>query len=247
MYIVYKITNKKDKKVYIGFTSRSKKQRLREHYSDAKNKKGSLLHEAIRQYGKESFNISVISRVSNFEKANIKEIYFIKKYKSNDPNFGYNKTIGGTGINMFRNKEWCQKISISRGKYCRSEKGKKEASIRLKKLWTTPEFRKTYTEKRTKFRHTEESKRKMSASLIKIRKEHPEKFKNPPIRCTPHSEETKRKMSLAQKGKHHFKHTEEAKEKIRLAGIYKMWPKDEKIKLIQKHIKIWRKTHVLSN
>jgi len=50
-YIVYKITNKKNGKSYIGKTEYSLEHRWNRHLSSAKNGSKFRFHSAIRKYG----------------------------------------------------------------------------------------------------------------------------------------------------------------------------------------------------
>ena len=52
MGIVYIATNRENGKQYIGYTSRTLSQRIREHKSHTKN---SIFHSALRKYGIEMF------------------------------------------------------------------------------------------------------------------------------------------------------------------------------------------------
>lgn len=103
MSYIYKITNKVNNKVYIGYTSRDAETRFKEHCRDArfknKNKlsKMTYLQKAIMKYGEKSFNYEEIYELSAFEDLNWSEIekQFIVKYNSNIHEIGYNLTEGG--------------------------------------------------------------------------------------------------------------------------------------------------------
>lgn len=98
MYSIYKITNKINNKVYIGF-SNNVARRWNEHIKGAVvNKYNYPLHKAIRKYGEFNFTIEVILE-SKDGKYLLEEMepYFIKKYDSFGKN-GYNLTEGGEGI-----------------------------------------------------------------------------------------------------------------------------------------------------
>lgn len=53
------------------------------------------LYRAVRKYGWDSFTKEILVDNLTREQGNIKEQYYIKKYKSNNPKFGYNLTVGG--------------------------------------------------------------------------------------------------------------------------------------------------------
>ena len=81
---IYKITNKINKKVYIG-QSNEPERRWREH-CERQEKYESLIHKAIMKYGKENFIFEILGW---FEDYNEKEIQFIQEYRSLSP-YGYN-------------------------------------------------------------------------------------------------------------------------------------------------------------
>ena len=99
MGCIYKITNKYNNKSYIGQTRRNLEVRLKEHYRDAYRPKSgmydSLFHRAIRKYGREAFESSILE-FCNDEELNNKEQYWIKYYTTFP--YGYNMNYGGDYI-----------------------------------------------------------------------------------------------------------------------------------------------------
>ncbi len=97
-YIVYKITNKKNGKPYIGKTEYSLEHRWNRHLSSAKNGSKFRFHSAIRKYGEDCWDLSVIETYQTEDEnfINEKESHFIKLFESNTKK-GYNATSGGTG------------------------------------------------------------------------------------------------------------------------------------------------------
>ena len=97
MGYIYKITNSINGRVYIGQTRRNVRTRWREHiyysYHQAKHYH-AILHAAIRKYGKEAFEVSIIEECEN-DRLNEREIYWIKQYNSIKE--GYNISRGGDG------------------------------------------------------------------------------------------------------------------------------------------------------
>lgn len=95
---IYKIENIINKKVYIGLTNRSIKERFSEHLYDSYNKKSRSynyhLHCAIRKYGIENFSIIELEECP-IEKLQEREKYWIQYFDSY--NNGYNMTLGGDG------------------------------------------------------------------------------------------------------------------------------------------------------
>ena len=174
MYKVYLITNIENKKQYVGITKFSIEERFFQH-----TKRGFLLTEAIQKYGEQNFSIELVEEVESSERAYELEIFYIQKYNTKVPN-GYNLTDGGDGIFGWE----------------ASEEYRQECSERVKLL---------HKEKKVGMygkKHTEETKKKMSASSKgnknclgrtlseeskqKIREKHLGKFV---------SEETKKKIS----------------------------------------------------
>lgn len=86
---VYKIENKINKKIYVGQTN-NLDRRTQEHKHDERN--NHPIHNAIKKYGWENFEVSVLYYGVNY---NEKEKEYIKLYKSNRKQYGYNITAGG--------------------------------------------------------------------------------------------------------------------------------------------------------
>lgn len=85
---IYKITNTINQKVYIG-QSIHPIQRFSEH---CYNNTDSLIHRAIKKYGKENFQFEIIE--PDIENYNEREKYWINYYNCISPN-GYNLSHGG--------------------------------------------------------------------------------------------------------------------------------------------------------
>ena len=116
MFIIYKITNKINNKIYIEKTCRSITIRWQEHCSKANQKDKFYFHNAISKYGKENFIVEEIERTNDENEINFLEQKWIKFYNSNNKNKGYNLTNGGDGLkkydwNEFR-KLWDEGYSI---------------------------------------------------------------------------------------------------------------------------------------
>lgn len=94
IYSIYKITNTKNNKVYIGFT-KNFERRVVEHTRNSK-KLNSHLYYAIKKHGIEVFTFEIVYQSLDFEHSkNIMETYFINLYDSYYS--GYNMTLGGDG------------------------------------------------------------------------------------------------------------------------------------------------------
>ena len=95
---------------YIGQTIRDEKIRWKEHCKAAHNPSNelysSILSKAIRKYGDNSFTVIILEDNINQEELNEKEIYYIKYYNTfylNNPEYGYNMTIGGSSFHKYSN------------------------------------------------------------------------------------------------------------------------------------------------
>lgn len=172
-YKVYKHTNLINNKVYVGIT----KQKVADRWGkDGSNYKNSPhFWQAIQQYGWNNFSHEIIQEDLTKEQACLLEKELIKKFNSQNSDYGYNITEGGDCPSM--TEETKEKISKAMmgnknglGKPCSKEKAKKISE----------------TQKGRQF--TEEHKQKLS--LAKKGSHH----KSP-------SEETRKKISDSKKKK----------------------------------------------
>jgi group I intron endonuclease len=118
--VIYKATNKLNQKSYIGKTERTFGIRLAEHIRDAKKENiTSYFHRALRKYGIDNFELTILAETDNLIELSNLEVEFIAKLNTLKPN-GYNITEGGTGGNTYRHldsdhlKEIIQKSSETR-------------------------------------------------------------------------------------------------------------------------------------
>ena len=106
-YLIYKITNTDNNKIYIGKTKEYYKKtkfgiesRLQNHINCALSKSKAndcpRLYNAIRKYGKDKFKVELLESTTE-ENIDDREIYYIKSYDSTNPNIGYNIALGGGG------------------------------------------------------------------------------------------------------------------------------------------------------
>lgn len=113
--IIYKITNTKNNKIYIGQTKQSLNKRFRDHISHAFNSKrpndlNCKLYIAMREEGINHFIIEELESIENTTRyfADKKEIDWISKLDTTNPEIGYNVDKGGHVIS-----EKCRKARIS--------------------------------------------------------------------------------------------------------------------------------------
>lgn len=116
MGYIYKVTNIKNGKVYIGQTSRSIDVRWSEHVRYSSNPNidyASKLYYAIQKYGESAFNIEQIEECDN-KLLDEREQYWIEVYHSCES--GYNISRGGQGVVRTDEKEinelWLQGLSV---------------------------------------------------------------------------------------------------------------------------------------
>lgn len=94
IYSIYKITNKINGKIYIGF-SKNPRRRWQNHLRESASGSNFHLHNALRKYNKNNFKLEVIyqGKEENYI-LNIMEPYFIEEYNT-FLGEGYNMTPGG--------------------------------------------------------------------------------------------------------------------------------------------------------
>jgi group I intron endonuclease len=97
---IYCITNSINNKKYVGYTSMSLSQRIGQHRRKAREGSKSIIHYAIRKYGWDKFNVSILYEGKD---ALQKEDNYIKKYGS------YNMTPGGSANQKGRTWKWSNK------------------------------------------------------------------------------------------------------------------------------------------
>lgn len=166
MYIVYLHTNKVNGMVYIGMTCRTVEERWNSGYQGNPH-----FYRAIKKYGRNSFKHEVLAENLTKEEAEQLERFYISKYNSTDPKIGYNIENGGNSIGK-HSEETKRKIS-------ESQKGRKFTGEHIQNLSKSLKGRKITDEQRAKlsermkgntytlgYRHSEETKRKMSESRM---------------------------------------------------------------------------------
>lgn len=123
--IVYCITNKYNRKCYVGWTKHSAQKRWQSHQRDARrNRSKWAFARAIRKYGAVAFSVKTLQRCSTLREVKRAEIYWIATLKSLAPR-GYNLTAGGDGSKG-------RKLSVC---------ARQQQSVAMKKLWSDPNFR----------------------------------------------------------------------------------------------------------
>jgi hypothetical protein len=115
--IIYKVTNRLNKKVYIGQTVKSLEKRKLEHINTSYRGRGFYFHRALRKYSSSAFIWEILGEGLTKDERDSCEKTCIEFFDSTNPIYGYNVHIGGTGgdtITKNINKEEIRKkISIS--------------------------------------------------------------------------------------------------------------------------------------
>jgi group I intron endonuclease len=177
--IIYILQNKVNGKVYVGQTSGTLEKRWNQHKASARNGNGWRIYRAIRKYGPDSFNVSVLATCETLEEADCLEKRYIASFNSQDPVYGYNIMEGGSGGSC--NEEARARKSAKLKGRVFSEKTRKQMSksaSRVRSQQWTEERRKKHSERMMGAanpffgkKHTKEVQEKILAGLLKARKE----------------------------------------------------------------------------
>lgn len=130
MHSIYLARNKMNGMSYIGATSSPVCHRMSRHKHGAiKRNEGGLFGAAIREFGWDSFEWSVVSTTDNRDELMALEQQAIAFYNTFEPN-GYNMTFGGDGT-------WGLK---------RTEEDSRNRSRKLKQYFSRPEVKAHFSE-----------------------------------------------------------------------------------------------------
>lgn len=175
-YIIYKITNLINNKIYIG-------KHMTNDINDGYMGSGKCIRAAISKYGKENFSKEIISYHSNYEEMNIMESTLVnKEFIEQDNN--YNLSLGGYGGWHYVNKNSLNLYGLN-GDYEHGGKNLLPAS----EIMELMKLNGTYNEYRQK--------------LSIIQKNTYKNGKVPGMLGNPHSNETKEKMKKTFKDINH--------------------------------------------
>ena len=171
---IYKITNTRNSKAYIGQTNRNIEERvLREHLA-GKGKGSRLVKRAVKKYGKDAFAYEILHDGIIPEFLDDLEIEAIEKFNTIVP-YGYNLTTGGEG--GFHSVEACRKMSESRKGKKLSQSHRRNISEGSKGRVCSEKTRRKLSEANAGKKHSDETLRKLKDKKV--------------------SEETRRKMAEA--------------------------------------------------
>ena len=148
MYILYKIMNTVNDKLYIGQTKIGLNKRWIGHKTRARKGSTMAIHNAIRKYGVENFSIHPIAQASSLEEANEAEKALIIEHRSLCSENGYNITTGGSNgsfcIGMPKSEEMKRKNALAH---------RKNAKPIVQFDWRTGELIKEWTGQKEARRH----------------------------------------------------------------------------------------------
>ena len=118
-YIIYRHKFKNNKS-YIGYTKKTLQERLNAHIYAASRGINNKFYRALRKYGHENIESTILYFTKSMEDALEKEIYYIKEYDAIKN--GYNISSGGSGGwiigNLSKNKQkdyWKKRSEITSG------------------------------------------------------------------------------------------------------------------------------------
>lgn len=233
---IYKTTCLINGKIYIGKHESSE--------SDNYLGSGTIFKKALKKYGKENFRREILRLCETLHELEVWEYVFIKKYHAQDPSIGYNIADGDVNsseYNPAKLPEVREKISKAAiGRKVSNETKKKMSESSPRRKWTE-EQKMNLSKKMSGRKFTEEHKQKLREAKLgkngklsnswgikwteeqKKKSSESHKGQISAMKGKHHSEESRKKMSIAQKkrlsisdnhpmkGKHH---SEETKRKI---------------------------------
>jgi group I intron endonuclease len=101
--MIYMAYNPISEKYYIGQTV-DLARRKREHKGEANSGCSFSFHRALRKYGVDIFEWRVLSDDSSSDGMNSRETLLIWAFRADDPDYGYNMSVGGVGGGMLGRK-----------------------------------------------------------------------------------------------------------------------------------------------
>ena len=110
--LIYRVTERNTRKQYIGQTTRSLDERWKDHLDEARRPSKSLLHRAIKKYGKENFTVEELKFCNSIEELNFFERQLIIEFNTLDP-AGYNLHSGGNWNRGYFSPETKKRMSES--------------------------------------------------------------------------------------------------------------------------------------
>lgn len=182
MWLLYRITNNLNGKVYIGQTVNVKERWLRhKRFSESISEKSQYVHRAIAKYGIDNFTFEIIATTLTGESATETENVLMVQYKSLDSQFGYNlkasAEYGGHSEESKQKlresalKQFAEKGHPATGKKRSEEQlvGIREALSKIDRSDISDETRKKMSESHKGKKQSEELIRKRKESMMATR------------------------------------------------------------------------------
>lgn len=207
-YNIYKLTNIINHKIYIG-QSKDVAQRWRHHRASVKNNRPTqIVHHAMIKHGLDNFVFEIIFSCYTQDDINWAEEYFIHYYDSRNPEKGYNLTNGGSVAP--KTEEWKRKVSEKLMGHEVTQEARDKISQGNTGKIRTDEFKKNVSIFHKGKEVSEETRQLLSTINLGNKNNLGHK----------HSDESKQKMSKANKGR---KPAEITIQKAREAFTGKTW------------------------
>lgn len=230
LWVVYCHTHVETGRRYIGITQKTWQHRWHQHCAQAVRSKGRWSHfaNAIRKYGKSAFAHDVLETHSSLEEANAAEERLIERFRTRDPNFGFNLMRGGGHVPHPVKNPWlrpeyrAKSVAAAKARWddpeyrlkCEAVQAKRwgdpikraEQSVRSKELMSDPAIR-LASGKGTRGRHlSEEHRAKIGAAG---RSRDPELIERiaAKLRGRPLTEEHRAKIGVKSAGRSHAPET----------------------------------------
>lgn len=174
MGTVYVVKNRTNSKSYVGLTTKSLDVRWYYHLRAAAHEKPrQLLAKAIKKYGPENFEMTVIEECATDAQLREREKYWIEEMGTFVDRGGYNMTRGGDGLLGYRHTDAAKKsMSLRRTGALNHNFGKKDWGFQ----WTEEAKQKLSDERKGSGNpmygkhHSEEAKVKISAAgCVRVR------------------------------------------------------------------------------
>ena len=210
---IYKIVNKINNKVYIGQSINIEK-RIKKHKYNAliKNIKHPL-YDSIRKYSIDNFEFIILEEIKDINELDLRELYWINHYKSNDLNYGYNLRLDCRTNKGFKHSKQ-SKLNMSL-----SQTGKKLSIEHRKILSLSNKGKPKSEEHKLKLSESHKGKIVSKETREKLSKSHKGKKRKPL------SKKHKLNISLGNKNKtltnEHIKNLKKAWKLRKLKNIFK--------------------------
>jgi group I intron endonuclease len=253
-FIIYKVTNRVNGKVYIGQTAFTLEVRKSHHIHSSKRMSPHYFHRAIRKYGQDAFTWEIICSCFSKDEADAKERELIKFFGSKVPS-GYNMTDGGEGtIGFSLSEESRDKISKKLTGYKHSDETRAIMSKARTGRKLSDETRAKLSARMKGTHMSNETKAKISKGLMgnkpwnvgkpvseetKARISKALTGKTGTFLGRKHTAESRAKITAAQTGKKRGPHSADHKEKIRNALRGRTISEEQKSQISKTLVKMW--------